>query len=888
MGIERIRVEHMRGSGRNGLVTVIDIRQPKITWNVSGDEAQCAYRVKATGHLGTVYDSGRVEGRGMSCLLEADFQSRERIEAEVCLWGKNGSEWKVGISFEMGLLREADWQAKWIDPEQALPDVEGQRPASYLRKTFSVEKKAPARLYATAHGVYNVYLNGHHVEGFVMAPGVSQYEKRLQYQTYDVTELLREGENEIMAVLGNGWWRGTVTFDGIRNGFGEDVAFLAQLEADGAAVCVTDHSWQATQEGPLRDTDNMTGEVYDAARENLSGWHEVKTADFGYGGLCCSNCPPPLEHEVFVPELLTTPRGEQVLDFGQNLAGYIGFCTEGRAGEKWIFTHGEVLDGDGNFQRSNFQSPHFLCAQEIVYSCKEGENRYKAANTFMGFRYVKVEGMKKIRPSDFRAYAVYNDLEETASFRCGSELVNRLFGNAVWSIKGNLMDIPTDCPTREKSGFTGDLVTYVHTMNYLFDSYPMLRKFIVDQAAGQYEDGCVKQIVADPRGRMCFDGAAGWSDSFEILPECVGARYNDYSLFEEYYPEIRRWIDYCIHRAARQTRPENLENPWHEFLSDVGIHWGEWAEYGVDCMESMMFSGHYGNPEVATAYLARGCEILAKQAGRMGRREEESCYRETADKAKKAYRHAFLRGDEAVADGYEAFKLAGGEMTMPADGDAKKAVLSQPEMPTKRPATRRMCRYVRPVALNLVEEEDKKKLAARLDGLVRENHYRLNTGFLTTHELCRTLSDYGYVETAYRLLLNEECPGWLYSVKCGATTVPEHWAAYGKDGSRKDSFNHYSYGSVVGWLIDSAAGIRLEDGRITIAPKPWKELGFVECFYQSPLGRIASCWHYEGDRIVYRIEIPQGCDARLILPDGRQEELPVGRSVRKEISGNGF
>ena len=838
---ERIRIEHMIHP------LGIDCTNPVISWNAAGGRRQGAYRVVAKGHLGTNYDSGRVESSNMSCQLPVTFQSREQVKVEIQLLEEGGNAFGEAESagFEMGLLKPQDWKAQWIipeSPEWMYNTEKKERPASYLRKNFFVKSKGTARLYVTCHGIYNIYLNGRHVEGFVMAPGTSAYHKLLQYQTYDVADYLQEGENEILAILGNGWWRGTVTYDGKQNTFGSDVALLAQMEMNGEPLCMTDADWIATQEGSLRNTDNMAGEIYDARYEkNLAdsaNWHPVQVVAFGYDTLSCSNCPASIEQEQFHPTLINTPKGEQVLDFGQNIAGYIGFSVQGKEGDSYRFTHGETLDGEGNFCMDNFQSPNFWCAQEIVYTCKEGKNTYKPTNTFMGFRYVKVEGMEEIHPEEFTAYAVYTDLEQTATFTCGNHLVNQLFQNALWSLKGNLLDIPTDCPTREKSGFTGDLVTYVHTMLYLMDAYPMLQKFIRNQAKSQYEDGCVKQIVADPRERGWFDGAAGWCDSFEIVPDRVGLRYNDYGLFEKYYDEIKKWVDYSVERAAKETRPANLNNPYHSYLSDVGIHWGEWAEPGMEFQSYLANIVQNGEPEVATAYLSYACHLIARQAERMNKIEEQDYYDEVAENARKAYRYAFVK-----------------------DG---------------RIDSERMCRYIRPIALNILTEEEKLRAASDLNKLVINNSYKLNTGFLTTHELCRTLSDYGYIGTAYQLLLNTQCPGWLYAVENGATSIPENWQAYQSDGGRKDSFNHYSYGAIAGWLMDSVAGIRISDGVILLKPHPCKELGYAEASYQSPFGTIVSRWEYKDAEVHYHFEIPCNCRANICLPDGRIELLETG------------
>lgn len=852
---ERIRISHMKEP------LGIDIENPVISWSCTGGERQTAYRIEAIGNCGTSYDSGVVESSVMSMKINAAFKSRERVTVRVHLF-EQAEETVEETFFEMGLRKE-DWQAKWINPELVIPDATQKRPASYLYNRFLADPLLydsikNARLYITCHGIYNVYINGRHLKGFVMAPGTSEYETLLQYQTYDISEYLNVGENEILICLGNGWWRGTTGYDGIKNGFGNDVSLLAQLEINKNVVCITDNAWQATQAGPLLDTDNMSGEIYDARHETTISfmqtrikeesrviddgiWHRVRIEEFGFDNLCCSNCPPPIEHEIFEPILYCAPNGDKILDFGQNITGYIQFEIQGISGDTYKFTHGETLDGWGNFCMSNFQSPHFWCAQEITYICKDGLNTYKPTNTFMGFRYVKVEGMSNIRPEQFRAYAVYSDLEETIQFSCGNKLVNQLFQNALWSLKGNLLDIPTDCPTREKSGFSGDLVTFGYTFLYMMDCYPMLRKFIRNQATTQYKDGCIKQIIADPRERGWFDGAAGWCDSFEIIPTLVGERYHDYELFEDYYEEVKRWVDFIIRRAAHETRPFHMDNPYHQYLEDMGIHWGEWAEPGMEFESYLKNILENGEPEVGTAYLSYACQLLSAQAKRMERNEDARYYNNVAIKARSAYRFEFLSDGKIVSD--------------------------------------RMCRYIRPIALHLLTEDEKKDAAKALNQLVIDNDFTLNTGFLTTHELCRTLSDYGYTKTAYALLLNEKSPGWLHSVKNGATTILENWNGYQEDGRRKDSFNHYSYGSIAGWLIDTAAGIRVKNGLITIAPKPCYELKTIKVIYQSPLGMIESSWKYSGDTIVYHVEIPCNCKAELILLSGEKQILKPGRYV---------
>ncbi len=839
LSIERIKVCHI--SQPLG----IDRENPILTWNISGAAKQTAFEVHASGEFGQTYDSGRIRSNAMQYILPIAFQAREHIEVTLTVWNDRECA-SAKTQLEYGLSQK-DWQAKWINPELTVPSEKGQRPAGYLKKKFRYEGGRKARLYATAHGIYNIYLNGTLLREFVMAPGTSEYHERLQYQTYDIAKYLKEGENEIIVSIGNGWWRGTTTYEGIKNGFGNDIAFLCRIEEDNRLICMTDETWLASTNGPIRDSDNMNGEVYDARlEEGIFGnsdsiWHPAEVVDFGYGNLFAENCPPPTEHEVFHPTVFTDGNGDTVLDFGQNLAGYVRFTLDAKEGTKIRLLHGETLDERGCFSQENFQSVNYRCEQTVEYTCKEGLQTYQPTTTFMGFQYVKVEGLEEVDPSCFEAVAVYSDLEQTSRFSCGNAAVNQLYKNAVWSLKGNLLDIPTDCPTREKSGFTGDFQAFIHTFLYMMDGAAMVNKFMENLSAKQFEDGCVKQITGNPGERNVIDGSTGWADAMEVLPLMTDKRYGGVEFGEKYYDNIKRWTDYNLNRAAGYTREDHLDNPYHEYFLDSGYHWGEWLEPGWDFWAYMEDIRKNGDPEVATAYLSYECQVLSKLAEILGKTEESLYYAEAAEKAKQAYRYAYAKNGKIISD--------------------------------------RMCRYVRPINLNLLDETEKKAAACRLNQMVIENGYHLNTGFLTTHMLMRTLSDMGYADTAYRLLLQEEAPGWLYSVLQGATSIPENWEGFQKDGTKKDSFNHYSYGAIVGWLMDTAAGIRVENGNITLCPIPCKELGFAEAEYLSPYGKIKSSWSFIGGRIRYSFEVPGNMTASLHLPGGEVQILSAGEYV---------
>ncbi|MDR1506974.1 MAG: family 78 glycoside hydrolase catalytic domain, partial [Treponema sp.] len=763
---------------------------PRLSWMPEGAKKQNAWQVKASKkNTGTFFDSGKVISNETFCIPDIPLASRDHIEWSVTLWDEHDVQGPpVSTYFELG-LNPADWQAKWINPELDSATA-GEHNASYLQKNFTLNDTDRARLYITSHGIYHVYINGKETEAFLYAPGNSQIPARLPVQTYDVSHLLKQGENELIVILGNGWYRANMGSNmALPKPFGTDTALLLQLEIRGIPAVISDESWLASQNGPLGLNDLMRGETYDAAKEPISEWHPVSVANFATNNLIGTNSVPVTAHERFTARLFTTPKGETVLDFTQNFAGYVHFALEAKAGQRITLTHGETLDKDGNFTITNFCSPERQdCAQKIEYICKDGWNEYHALACYFGFRYVKVATDIAITGDEFTGVAVYSDMAQTGFFSCGNEDVNQLFKNAVWSMKSNFLDVPTDCPTREKNPYSGDLQIFSHTAMYLMDCYPVLRKWIAEQGAAQFEDGCVKSIVPNNQDRSLVDGGAGWCDSFEIIPYRMMVRHNDPSAAAENYDRIKRWMLFCLDRG-KVTRDENLDIPeeLRNYFVDQGMHWGEWLEPGSDARKSLMEIGQHGEPEIATAFLSYGCRLMAEMADRLGEKEDVQFFSDASDKAKEAYRFRFVKDGKIVSE--------------------------------------RQCRYVRPIAFNLLSETEKYEAATSLAELIRKNSGKLNTGFLSTSELCRVLTDYGQEETAYKLLLQEGSPGWLYSVKKGATTILEQWDGIDDQGNVAGSFNHYSYGSIVGWLFDRVCGIRVENGTITIHPYPNPVLG---------------------------------------------------------------
>lgn len=821
----------------------IDIRKPYLTWNCEGGRTQTAYEIEAVCGDKKIWSSGKTESEDMYAICDAGLKSREHICWRVRIWDEEGiaGAWSKEAFFEMGILDKQEFTAKWINPELEC-DPLAHKPASYLKRSFEAFPGAAARLYITCHGLYEAWLNGRRVGDFVLAPGCSNYEKKLVYQTYDVTDYLVNGTNELQVILGDGWYRSVSGVDGDRNLYGEDVALFAQLELDGKVICMTDEKWQASQSGPIRENDMQQGEVIDARLQEVRDFHQVKVEDFGVDHLVGMNALPICEMERFEGRIMTTPNGERVIDFGQNLAGYVEFSVTAHAGDTLVLTHGETLDENGNFTQENFQDrkrhKEGGTHQKVVYTCREGENTYKSKFTIWGFRYAKIETGIELSGAKFTAIAVYSRMKPLGSFSCGNAAVNRLVQNIIWSQKSNFCDVPTDCPTRERAAWTGDMGVFAHTGLYLMDCYPVIRKWLEECRLAQYKDGRVANIAPKNNRPGFFSGllagSVGWGDACILVPYELYKRYGDVRILEENYEMMKRWYGYLEERAKK--RPLNpvkglKRNPYRRYTIDTGIDYGEWCEPDVENTSVMRTP----QGKVATAFFAYSGKQLAEIAEILGKTEDAEHFKETACKAGKAYRFIATKDGKIHSD--------------------------------------RQADYVRALAFELLDGAEAVQAAKDLNELVKKCEYHLNTGFLSTPNLCRVLADNGYVETAYRLLLQDTMPGWLYEVKKGATTIWENWDGINEKGEPKASLNHYSYGAVAGWLFDGVCGIHVENREITISPKPCGLLKYARASYLAPCGEIESAWRYEKDQIIFEVSIPANTSARILLPDGREEKI---------------
>lgn len=827
----------------------IDVRKPLLSWTCEGGTTQTAYQIVAYVDGHEVWNSGRVESAAMQAVYEGPAESRDRVEWTIRLWDENGEVGEESRAwFEYALLKKSDFKAKWINPETEKFDPKINQPASVLKREFALDSTENARIYATAHGIYVLRINGRRVTENVLTPGTSEYWFRLPYQTFDVSEYLTVGKNSVEVTLGDGWWRGSNGNTGTRNVFGTDIALWLQLEVNKDVRLISDDMWLASQSGPVRFNDLQLGERVDARMEPKD-WHYVRLASFGCDNLVCANTLPIREKESFSARLIRTPSGKTVLDFGQNMAGYVSFTLRAKAGQTIKMTHGEYLDAAGEFSDANLRTVGRKgeeLHQVVEYTCKDGLNEYTPTLCIFGFQYVLVETEIPIDGSEFTAHAVYSDMAETARFSCDRELVNQFFRNAVWSERSNFVDIPTDCPQRERSGWTGDAGLFAATGLTLMDAYPVYARWLAECRVDQYPDGRVFNMSPRRQPKPSFfdslyDGACAWGDASVIVPYTMYKLHGDKQILEENYAFMKNWLGYCEKKAKKSRLKNRLKkNPYRDYTVDTGIEWGEWLEAGIstaDAMKNILFTGV---PEIATAYFACSSRMMHEIADVLGKTEDAAYYARLYEKANAAYH--FI------------------------------------ELPDGRIRSDRQCRYVRPLQMGLLTEAEAKQAAADLNELVIRNDYHLNTGFLTTPYLCRVLAEYGYTETAYRLLLQEDTPGWLYQVRQGATTVWESW-----EGNTGDtgfaSLNHYSKGAVVSWLIEGICGIRVRDGKIVIQPQPHPLMRHAEASFDSPLGRIESAWCYVDGWVEYTVTIPANTTAVFLSPSREQIPLKPGRNT---------
>lgn len=853
----------------------IDIPRPRLAWQLQSARQgarQSAYQILALSvdnrlaqenilrHStpDVLWDSGQVES-DQSVHVEyggPPLQSGQRVEWRVRAWDENGqpTEWSAPAWFEMGLLQPEDWQAAWIG-SFLVGSARASVPLPYLRKTFQLEKPpARARLYITALGLYEAWLNGQRVGNALLTPGWTDYRIRVRYQTYDVTALLQPGENALGAILGDGWYCGHVEWRD-RQLYGERPKLLAQLvitdSEGGQTLIVSDSSWKHNF-GPLTESDLLHGEHYDARREfpgwdrpgfDDSAWFPVETFAHPQGlQLVAQNGPLVKAHEELTPvnirEIREWSGSRYIFDLGQNLTGVVRLRVRGAAGATVRIRYAEMLNPDGTLYTANLRTARAT----DYYTCKgEGEEVWTPRFTFHGFRYVELSGPIEPPSLDSLTGLVWHsESPVTGEWECSDPLLNQLHRNILWGWKGNIVDVPTDCPQRdERMGWTGDAQVFSRTSTFLTQSAPFWAKWLVDLEDAQSADGSIPPTAPSTNAIPSGDGGPAWADAAVIVPWNIYLAYGDRRILAERYGMMKRFVDSLTAAALDDIRAHPAVTPWGGF--------GDWlALDGSGKLEG-------GTPKdlIGTAFYAHSARLLSQIASVLGKTDDAETYAALFERVRGAFQRRFVTPDGFVS------------------GNTQTSCLLA-------------------LAFDLLPES---AIPTALDWLARDilqRNTHLSTGFVGTSHLPFVLSRYGRADLAYALLFQKTWPSWLYAVTQGATTIWERWDGWTHDKGFQDpsmnSFNHYAYGAIGDWLYRVVAGIDTDPRKpgykhILLRPQPGPGLTRARAALHSPYGLIVSAWRIEDGRFAWDVTIPPNTRATLTLP---------GQSQSREIESGTY
>lgn len=871
----------------------VDSQNPRFSWKIisnKNDVIQESYHIFVKKGDEIVWDSGEVKSDQSLYIKYAGPKLEKSTDYSWSVEVAAGSEKATASAEFRTTLSDRDWMAQWIQPVSDYENPDEYYPAPIIKKDFQIRKNIKrARIYQTAHGLYEFWINGMKGSKDLFKPGFTSYHKRLQYQSYDITNLLVVGHNEWKIILADGWWRG-MTGGLYRNNFGFKLAFLGQIVIeyiDGSKEIIATNESFLTQDSNYKMADMQFGTIYDATKENHN-WRHVSLLtpnERYYHTLIPTRSVPVRAKESFEAKIFKDTKGNTVLDFGQNIAGYVKMTLRDlERGQKVTLIHSEGLK-NGAFDNSNITdsvtfktTEHY---QQVDYIAS-GEKIEEFEPTFsvFGFRYAVLKGYdeEKIRPHDFVAVAIYSDLEPTGDFKCSNPLINQLVSNSRWSQKGNFLDVPTDCPTRERSPWTGDSQVYAKTATLFMDVYPFFEKWLLDLNEEQFEDGMIgctvpctntmlhnekevtrlyaeDKLAIFPPGIVgkkagLFDGSTGWGDTAVITPYTMYLTYGDKKILENQYDSAKKWVDYMINEA-RKDNPDRIDSPeYHNetngqldahYIFDTHFHYGEWLEP----VSKESGSNEEFNPEeekkttnalVASAYLFYSSHLLSEMARILDNKDDEAYYHAYSEHTKKVYNKYFIQDDGTIVEGRQA-------------------------------------PYVRALQFDLVSEDKKPLVVKKLVEEVRKNDMRLNTGFLSTPFLLRQLSENSFINEAFEVLEQTKSPSWLYPITLGATTILEDWTGME---THTNSYNHYSYGAVCDFLFSEVCGIKPSlDApgykEFTIKPTVGGSLKFAKAYLNSPYGLIKSEWKKENGDLKFKVVIPANTHAQIELPNGQRE-----------------
>jgi len=816
---------------------------------------QSAYQILAADseeklkrNQGELWDSGKVESeQSNQVVYEGEpLKSRLRCYWKVRVWDKDGkaSAWSEPAMWTVGLLSSSDWQAKWIGYDEELQDTDNREksdpnlvlpPPPYLRRAFLVGRSVKrAVVYSSALGLYELHINGTRVGEDYFAPGWTDYTKRVYYQSYEVTGLIKNGSNTIGAILADGWYAGYLGFGKKREHYGSKPRLFVQLEIEyengHIQKVVTDGTWKAKY-GPILETDFLMGEIYngrnempgwDTSRFDDSSWDEVVVKDNSEGIGIVQSYPGETVQKIMEikPKELTEPdEGVYVFDMGQNFAGWVRLKVNGKAGTKVVLRFAEMLNPDGMIYTENLREAR--CTDTYILK-GTGKEFWEPQFTFHGFRYVEITGYPGKPDLDaVTGVVIHSAIPITGSFECSSPMVNQLFSNIVWSQRGNFIELPTDCPQRdERLGWTGDAQIFVHTSTYNMDVSAFFTKWLVDLEDAQSDEGGFPDVA--PRKVAMGDGTAAWGDAGVICPWTIYEVYGDKRVLERHYESMVKWISYLKKNSKDLLRPAK--------------GYGDWVSIASDTPKDV----------IATAYFAYSTHLVSKAAAVLGKDEDAEKYEELFEQIKNAFNKAYVNEDGRIKGETQTCYLLG-------------------------------------LYFDLLPEDKRESATQHLIEAIRNKDWHLSTGFVGLSYLVPTLTDTGHLDIAYRLLNNDTFPSWGYSIKNGATTIWERWDGWTEEKGFQtpgmNSFNHYSFGSIGRWLFGSVAGIDTDGPgyrRIIIQPRPGGGLDYAKASYKSINGKIVSDWKIRGDKFTLNVTIPANTTATVYVPAGDIESVTEG------------
>ncbi len=841
----------------------IDEPAPRLSWVLHSEKRgtmQSAYELRVATEANALarrplWTSGKVTSSESVNRVYGGpaLKPGQRYHWQVRAWDGDGraTEWSAPAFWETGLMGAAQWKAKWITPD-LVEDTTKSNPAPMLRTEIALDGTvASARAYVTSLGVYEMQINGRAVGDEVLAPGWTSYDKRLQYQTYDITSLLKRGPNALGVMLGDGWHRGRLAWDTRRNTYGKHVALLAQIAVrytDGREqVFGTSNAWKAST-GPILVSDIYNGERYDARLEHAGwsqpgfddrSWKGTKVIDHSMNVLITPAGPPIRRIEDLVPvKVLRTPAGETVVDMGQNMVGWTRLKVRGPAGTTVTLVHAEVLDKKGNFYTDNLRNAQ----QTDKYTLKGGaEETYEPHFTFHGFRYVKVEGFPgTLTPAALTGVVVHSDMPRTGTFESSDAMLNQLYRNIIWGQKGNFVGVPTDCPQRdERLGWTGDAQVFARTAAFNYDVAGFFTNWLGDAIADQRAIGSIPDVIPDvlTRNQPNATSSAGWGDAGVIIPWTMYLTYGDTRLLERQYASMRRFVEY-----QRKVAGDKL-------LWNTGWHYGDWLAFSTVRAD---YPGATTDKDlIATAFYAHSTDLLARSAAVLGKAEDAREYGELFTRIKAAWNQEFVASSGRISSNTQtAYALA--------------------------------------LEFHLIPESQRADAGRRLAANVNQFGH-LTTGFLGTPYLTDALSETGHLAESYKLLLNKKYPSWLYPITQGATTIWERWDGQKPDSSFQEtsmnSFNHYAYGAIGDWMVRVVAGLDLDEARpgykhLLIRPQPGGTLTSARAELLTQYGTASSGWKIDAGTMRLDVRVPANTRATVRLPRATLARvLEGGRAV---------